>query len=120
MPNILVVDDSAFARSNMRRMQSEAGYQITEAASGELALESARAQAPDLVTLDLLMPGMSGLEVLRALRVICPQTRVVIISADIQTATRQELLDAGAQAFFNKPAPRSDLLETVAQLTGQA
>jgi CheY-like chemotaxis protein len=120
MPSILIVDDSTFARANIHRALGDAGYQITEAASGQLAIDAARLQAPDLVTLDLLMPGMSGLETLKELRTICPQTKVMVISADIQTSTRDELIAAGAQAFLNKPVSRAELLTLAAQLTGQA
>jgi CheY-like chemotaxis protein len=115
MPNILIVDDSPFARNSIRRSLEATGFDLREAASGALAIEAARSRTPDLVTLDLLMPGMSGLETLLELRKICPETKYVIISADIQTITRQELADGGAHAFLNKPVSRSDLIETVTQ-----
>jgi CheY-like chemotaxis protein len=120
MANILIVDDSSFARANLRRILGEPGYQITEVASGQLAIDAVRTQAPDLVTLDLLMPGLSGLETLIQMRPICPQTKFLVISADIQTTTREELIAAGAEAFLNKPVSRADLLATVAQLIGSA
>jgi two-component system chemotaxis response regulator CheY len=116
MPNILIVDDSPFARNGIRRHLAETGFDLREAGSGLMAIEAARFQTPDLVTLDLLMPEMSGLETLLELRKISTTTKFVIISADIQTITRQELAEAGAHAFLNKPVSRSDLVETIAQL----
>jgi two-component system, chemotaxis family, chemotaxis protein CheY len=119
MPNILIVDDSTFARSNIHRIFSDAGYQVMEAASGQSALELVETQYPNLVTLDLLMPGMSGLETLLKLCTKVPDTKNIVISANIQSATRDELIAAGADAFLNKPVSRTELLSVAAKLTGQ-
>ena len=116
MPHILIVDDSTLARANLRRSLEEAGYTTIEASSGQKAVEIAQTQKPDLVTLDLLMPGMSGLETLIQLIPLCPGTRYVVVSAYIQAATRTELIEAGADAFLNKPVAKVELLETVASL----
>ncbi len=116
MPHILIVDDSSFARANLRRPLEEAGFTTSEAASGQAALELAPAAHPDVITLDLLMPGLSGLETLVGLKPLCPAARYVIISADIQNATRQEMISAGAHAFLNKPVARAELVDTIRAL----
>ena len=113
MANILVVDDSAFARSNLRRTLTGGGHQVWEADSGAKALEMVASNIPDVITLDLLMPGMNGQETLNALRPLCPQAVIIVITADIQTLTRQELLSAGANVFLNKPVNAADLLRTI-------
>lgn len=116
MPHVMIVDDSSFARANLRRSFEEAGYTITEASSGQKALELVQNMTPDLVTLDLLMPGLSGLDTLKAMLPKCPNARFVVISADIQNATRQELIQAGAHGFLSKPVAREELLSTAALL----
>ncbi len=120
MSKVLIVDDSAFARSNIRRHLQDSGHTILEAASGAAALQIAQEQQPDLVTLDLLMPGMSGSDTLKALKPICPAARYIVVTADIQFATRQELLEAGADAFLNKPVDKTQLLEAAARLLGSS
>ena len=118
MPLVMIVDDSSFARANLRRSFEAAGYDISEAASGQKALELVQNLAPDLVTLDLLMPGMNGMETLKAMQPLCPKARFLVISADIQNATRQELINAGAHGFLNKPVARDELIAAAARLLG--
>jgi CheY-like chemotaxis protein len=116
MAKILIIDDSSFARNNLKKNLQQAGYSIVEAANGAQGLELAQQENPDLITLDLLMPGMTGQETLPHLKKICPEAKIIILSADIQTFVREELLAAGANAFLNKPAVTAELLETIAQL----
>jgi CheY-like chemotaxis protein len=118
MANILIVDDSPFARAKISRPLSETGYLIIEAVSGTEAIAYVKEHAPDLVTLDLLMPGISGLDTLLQLKELCPAAKYLVISADIQTITRMEVKAAGADAFLNKPVSRLELLETVTRLLG--
>lgn len=111
MKKILIVDDSAFARTTLRVMLQNAGYTVIEASSGYEALELVPIHKPDLVTIDLLMPGMEGNELVGHLRKLCQECPLVVISADIQTLTRHELLSAGAVGYLNKPVNESDLLK---------
>ncbi|MCE1255178.1 MAG: response regulator [Anaerolineae bacterium] len=116
MTKVMIVDDSAFARSNLKRALTAAGYDIFEVASGEDAINLATRVKPDIVTLDLLMPGLSGLETLKTLKNQLPETRYVVITADVQNKTREELLQAGAHAFINKPFSETALIETFQNL----
>jgi len=117
---ILVVDDSALARRGTRRVLEGAGYSVAEAEDGIVALERYFVDKPDLVVLDLVMKGMYGLEVLAKLRELDPGARVIVLSADIQTSSRQMVNDAGAAAFLNKPVTPDDLLNAVnAALEGE-
>jgi two-component system, chemotaxis family, chemotaxis protein CheY len=118
---ILVVDDSGLARRGTRRVLEGAGYSVLEAEDGMVALERYFVDKPDLVVLDLVMKGMYGLEVLSKLRELDPRARVIVLSADIQTSSRQMVNDAGAAAFLNKPVVPEDLLNAVsAALEGEA
>lgn len=110
---ILVVDDSGLARRGTRRVLEGAGYAVAEAEDGMVALERYFVDKPDLVVLDLVMKGMYGLEVLAKLRELDPGARVIVLSADIQTSSRQMVNDAGAAAFLNKPVTPEDLLHAV-------
>ena len=110
---ILVVDDSGLARRGTRRVLEGAGYSVSEAEDGMVALERYFVDKPDLVVLDLVMKGMYGLEVLSKLRELDPHARVIVLSADIQTSSRQMVNDAGAAAFLNKPVTPDDLLNAV-------
>jgi two-component system, chemotaxis family, chemotaxis protein CheY len=116
MAKILIVDDSAFARRSIKRILTGAGYEIMEASSGQQAVDLAEKVLPDVITLDLLMPGLSGLETLKLLKSVTPKSKYAIITADIQTTTREELLKEGAHVFINKPCSETDLLEVIKKL----
>jgi len=116
MVKILIVDDSAFARSNLKRTLMGAGYDVVEASSGQQAIDQVKLDAPDIVTLDLLMPGLSGLETLKIMKTIIPKTKFIIITADVQSLTRDELIREGADGFINKPVSNNILIETVKNL----
>ena len=94
--SILIVDDAAFMRMMLKRAILGAGeYQITEAENGERALELFREQKPDLVLLDISMPGMSGINVLKEIKKIDPASHVVMCSAvgqEIDVYKRQDLV----------------------------
>ncbi len=113
---ILLVDDSGLARRGTRRILEGAGYNVIEAEDGLAALEQYALARPDVVLLDLVMRGMYGLEVLAKLRELDPNARVIVISADIQTSSRDLVRDGGAAAFLNKPVEHGPLLETVGQV----
>ena len=110
---VLLVDDSGLARRSTRRVLEDAGYTVVEAEDGLSALERFALDKPDLVVLDLVMRGMYGLDVLAKLRQIDPAARVIVLSADIQTSSRDLVQSAGAAAFINKPASPAAVLEMV-------
>jgi|1185.fasta_scaffold479398_2 two-component system chemotaxis response regulator CheY len=118
---VLLVDDSGLARRSTRRVLEQAGYTVIEAEDGLAALEQFVLEKPDLVMLDLVMKGMYGLDVLAKLRELDPAARVIVMSADVQTSSREMVQSAGASAFITKPAPPALVLETVQQvLDGRA
>jgi two-component system chemotaxis response regulator CheY len=113
MGKILIVDDSALTRRILRRALESAGHTIVEAENGVQGLEQYPEIKPDLVILDMIMPGIEGLEVLAKILEINPQARVMISTADIQSTTRVMAQKAGAAAFINKPVDAESLLKTV-------
>ncbi|MBI9047964.1 MAG: response regulator [Anaerolineaceae bacterium] len=119
MTKILVTDDSSFARNSLCRTLEGAGYEVFQADSGQAAIDQITTIVPDVVTLDLLMPGLSGNETLVELLKIHPTAIYIIVTADIQESTQKELMAAGANAFLNKPVKANTLLEKISQLLAE-
>lgn len=114
MTTILIVDDSNLSRRTSRRILESGGYEIIEAPDGMSALERFALERPDVVLLDVTMPDMSGLEVLRQLRAIDPNVKVVMATADVQTSTRELAQAGGAAGFVTKPLTEKVVLAAVA------
>jgi two-component system, OmpR family, KDP operon response regulator KdpE len=110
--NILVVDDEPQIRRVMKTTLSSRGYQITEAKSGEEALEAIRKQRPDLVLLDVNMPGIGGIEACREIR---RAIDAPIIMLTVRNAERDKVaaLDAGADDYVTKPFGIEELLARI-------
>jgi DNA-binding response OmpR family regulator len=107
---ILVVDDDALMRRSLAATLSQTGYVVETAATGENAIESIRRKAPDLVLLDVGLPGMDGMETLRAMRRDDPNLAVILV-----TGRRRELdeivgLELGADDYVTKPFDMDVLL----------
>lgn len=116
---VLIVDDSAFARSRIARLLSAAGHEPLEASSGQQTLQMVAESPPDAMTVDLLMPDMDGLELIRRLHAAYPALPLIAVSADIQEATQREALLAGARAFVSKSGRLAPLLGVLADLPGR-
>jgi two-component system chemotaxis response regulator CheY len=106
---ILVVDDSGLARRMSRQLLEELGHTVEEAADGAQALERYVLNRHDVILLDMVMHGMYGLEVLTKLRQLNPKLPVIIVTADIQKTTREQVKSAGAAAMVNKPLNKDEL-----------
>lgn len=113
---VLLVDDSGLARRSTRRLLEDAGYAVVEAEDGLSALERFAVDKPDVVLLDLVMKGMYGLDVLEKLRELDPEARVIIVSADVQTSSRDLVQAAGAAGFINKPAAPGQVVAMIEQV----
>lgn len=115
-PKVLLVDDSGLARRSTRRLLENAGYEVVEAEDGLSALELFAVEKPDIVLLDLVMKGMYGLDVLEKLREMDPVARVIVVSADVQTSSRDLVQAAGASGFINKPASPDQVVGMIEQV----
>jgi twitching motility two-component system response regulator PilH len=116
---VLVVDDSATIRAVLGKMLAQDGHVVLKAADGESALEIARRDQPDLIFLDIVMPGMSGFAVLRTLR-HDPLTRdipIVMISGNVQATEQFYVQRFGADDFMKKPFGRGEVFARIQQLT---
>ncbi len=107
---ILVVDDEQAVRDAVRRALVLSGYQVDVAGGGDEAITSLTAAAPDAVVLDVLMPGVDGLEVCRRLRASGDHTPVLMLTARDTVADRVMGLDAGADDYLVKPFALEELL----------
>ena len=114
---VLVVDDDRPMRALCRASLEEAGFRVLEAAGGEEALESVRDERPDLILLDIMMPGISGWEVTSALLAdrSTDQVPIIFISARRDLADRVRAFGLGAQDYVTKPFDPTALATTVAK-----
>jgi DNA-binding NarL/FixJ family response regulator len=114
MSRVLVVDDHAIVRAGLRRLLGERdGTEVLEAASGEEALEAAQTAALDLILLDLNLPALGGLELLRRLTRAAPGTPVLVFSQHAEAIYAAKAMEAGARGFVSKNAAPEELLEAV-------
>lgn len=109
---ILVVDDEPQIRRIMRMTLTGAGYEIDDAKTGEEALEKVREFRPDLVLLDMNMPGMGGLAACRALRADA-EIAIIMLTVRNSEADKVQALDAGADDFITKPFSTPELLARI-------
>ena len=114
---ILVVDDERAVRESLRRALELEGYEIELAEDGAQALERLEAEAePDAMVLDVLMPGVDGLEVSRTLRRKGSKLPILMLTARTQVEDRVEGLDAGADDYLTKPFALEELLARIRAL----
>jgi len=110
--NILVVDDEPQIRRVMRMALSSQGFEVIEARSGEEGLEKLREHLPDLVLLDLNMPGIGGLETCRSIR-IGSEVPIIVLTVRSKEEEKVEALDAGADDYVTKPFGMKELLARI-------
>ena len=116
---VLLVDDHAIVRSGLRRLLAALpGLQISEAATGREALTLVRGERPALVILDLNLPGLGGLELLRRILAEHPDARVVVLSMHAEAFYATRALRAGAVGYLSKNASPEELLEAVRRVAG--
>ena len=113
---ILVVEDEAKVGSFIRRALEEESYAVDLCADGATGLDLARNNSYDLIVLDVMLPGMSGLQVLETLRKEKVKTPVLILTARAQLDQRVKGLDAGADDYLTKPFAIEELLARVRAL----
>ncbi len=119
---LLIVDDHPIVRSGLCRLfAAEPQLEIAEAANGHEALRAFRELRPDIVILDLNLPGVSGLEVLTRLRIEDPKARILVFSMHDNPVYVARVLQAGARGYVSKNAPPEQILEAVRHVaTGHA
>ena len=121
MSLILIVEDNEKNLKLVRDVLQVKGYQTLEAGTAEDGIGIARERKPDLILMDIQLPGMSGIDALKALRAE-PATAaipVVAITASVMQQDRQEIMKAGFDGFIEKPINLRNLLDTVQQAVGK-
>lgn len=104
VPRVLVVDDDRLMREVLKTIIRDGKLAVAgEAKDGVMALQQVQQLRPDVVCLDVNMPGMNGLEVLQAIREASPRTRVIMITGDASMDTVREAVSHGAVGFIIKP-----------------
>jgi len=101
--SVLVVDDEPDVRAVLAEYLQTKGFDPLQASSGDEALELVRDLCPDIVLLDIALPGLSGIETLRRLKAACPRTCVVMVSANEDIDVAQQTLAMGAADYVPKP-----------------
>lgn len=116
---ILVVDDSPTIRAVLGKMLGQDGQVVLKAGDGESAIELARSELPDLIFLDIVMPGMNGFAVLRALRreALTRDIPIVMISGNLQATEQFYVQRFGADDFMKKPFGRGEVFARIQHLT---
>jgi DNA-binding response OmpR family regulator len=116
---VLVVDDSATIRAVLGKMLNQDGHVVSKAPDGEAAIELARKELPDLIFLDIVLPGMNGFAVLRALRrdPLTKHIPIVMISGNLQATEQFYVQRFGADDFMKKPFGRGEVFARIQHLT---
>ena len=111
---VLIVDDHAIVRAGLRRLLAEeAGFELREAADGKEALALGRDWRPDLVILDLNLPGLGGLELIRRLRLEEKPPRILVLSMHDDVLHAMRALEAGATGYVGKEAAPAEILDGI-------
>lgn len=114
MAKILIVDDSIISRKKLRTILETANHEIVgEAGDGEEALKKYEALSPDLVTMDITMPNVDGISVLKNITAYDPAARVVMITALGKGSTILEALNAGARNYITKPFADDQIINSI-------
>jgi len=119
-PRILVIDDEAAIRDSLRMILEYEDYRFVGAASGQEGLEIVQRERPDVVLVDIKMPGMDGMEVLRKLRALDEGLPVIMISGHGNNATVVEAIKSGAFDFFEKPLSSERVIVTLQNVLRQS
>ncbi|HEU4385881.1 MAG TPA: sigma-54 dependent transcriptional regulator [Anaeromyxobacteraceae bacterium] len=119
-PLILVVDDERSNLESLERIFAREGFRVATAGSGTEALEQLRRERVSVLVTDLMMPGMSGEELLRAARTVSPETEVILVTAYGTVETAVAAMKEGAYDFITKPVKRHAVVKSVRQALEKA
>jgi len=119
MLNLMIVDDSNIIRRRIERIQEYTNHFkiVATASNGKDAIDLFKQTRPDVITMDLTMPEMDGIEAIENIIGINPNVYILVVSALSDKATGIEALEKGARGFLCKPFTEKDLLESLEELT---
>lgn len=117
MKRVLVVDDAAFMRISLKNILEKAGYEVVgEAENGAVAIKKYKELSPDIVTMDITMPEMDGVQALKEIKKEDANAKVIMISAMGQESYVKDAVLAGAKGFIIKPWKEETVLSALAKL----
>jgi len=117
MAKVLIVDDAAFMRMAIRTMLEKNGHEvIAEAENGAIGVNKYKENNPDIVTMDITMPEMTGIEALKAIKQYDPKAKVIMMSAMGQENMVKEAIISGAKTFIVKPFKEDHVIQTLAKI----
>jgi two-component system response regulator HydG len=113
MPKILVVDDQEANRVTLERILVREAWEVEQAKDGQVALDQIRKSPPDVIVTDLKMPGLNGLELLKAVRALRPEIEVILMTAYGTVETAVDAMKVGAYDYVTKPLKRTEIVSSV-------
>lgn len=118
MTRVLIVDDAAFMRMMIKDILEKNGYEVVaEANNGIKAVEMYKRERPDIVTMDITMPDMDGIEAVKEIREFDPSAKIIMCSAMGQQSMVMDAIRAGAKDFVVKPFQPDRVLEALSKLS---
>ena len=118
MAKILIVDDSRTSRKMLRNILESNGHEIiVEAVNGQEGVQKFQALKPDVVTLDITMPVVDGVEALKMIKALDPESKVVMVTAAGQKNKMIECIKAGANEFLTKPFEQQEIVDVINKMS---
>ncbi|MGL4849668.1 MAG: response regulator [Clostridium sp.] len=119
MARVLIVDDAAFMRMMIKDILEKNGFEVVgEAANGQIAVDMYKKERPDIVTMDITMPDMDGIEAVKRIKEFAPEAKIIMCSAMGQQSMVMDAIRAGAKDFIVKPFQADRVLEAVKKVLG--
>ncbi|MBZ4663110.1 MAG: response regulator [Caloramator sp.] len=119
MARVLIVDDAAFMRMMLKDILTKNGYEVIgEAPNGAKAVEIYKLEKPDVVTMDITMPEMDGIQAVKEIKAFDPNAKIIMCSAMGQQAMVMEAIKSGARDFIVKPFQPERVLEALKKVLG--
>lgn len=119
MAKVLIVDDAAFMRMMIKDILEKNGFEVVgEASNGIVAVELYKKEKPDVVTMDITMPDMDGIEAVKAIKEFDPAAKVIMCSAMGQQSMVMDAIKSGAKDFIVKPFQADRVLEAINKVLG--
>lgn len=120
MIQILIIDDQALVRTGLRHIldQSNEVTTITEASSGEAALRRCRKLCPDVILLSVNLPGLTGFEITRKLKISHPKAKIIVLAVHAKPPYPTRLMDAGASGYLTRDCEAKELLLAIKMVAG--
>ncbi|MGH4050346.1 MAG: response regulator [Clostridium sp.] len=119
MARVLIVDDAAFMRMMIKDILEKNGYDVVgEASNGIKGVELYKSEKPDIVTMDITMPEMDGIEAVKSIKAFDPAAKIIMCSAMGQQTMVMDAIRAGAKDFIVKPFQADRVLEAIKKVLG--